>query len=121
MVLLETLKDFARTSSIHGVQFTVQSKLTLMTRLAWAIIVALFLVFASMQLRVAIICKHFYVYSCSFSLKMALRLTFGVLLQAKIPYEYSLIDDEKEDETSLSILFNLRFLSLFEIEIIEIG
>ena len=116
MVLLETLKDFARTTSIHGVRFTVQSKLTLMKRLALAIIVALFLVFASMQLRVAIICKYFYVYSLGFSLKMALRLTFGVLLKAIIPYEYSLIDDEKEDETSLSILFNLRFLSLFEID-----
>ena len=59
MGLLSLLREFAVTTSLHGIGFVVQTKLSVTTRVSWAIFFTIAVICASLQLRLAIICKFF--------------------------------------------------------------
>ena len=64
MGLLETLRDFAKNTSIHGFGYVVTTKLSMRTRLSWALITFVFMLLASLWLRASVICKSFQLYLC---------------------------------------------------------
>ena len=57
MVVLQVLKDFARATSIHGLGFVVDSRLSIFKRVAWALIFTAAIMWASIQLHFAVTCK----------------------------------------------------------------
>ena len=56
MGLLQVFKDFAATTSIHGLTFLVQQKLSLGRRACWAMIFIAALIYAGRQLNISVIC-----------------------------------------------------------------
>ena len=59
MGLISLLREFAKTTSLHGIGFCVQEKLSFTTRVSWAILFTIAVIWASLELRLAIICKFF--------------------------------------------------------------
>ena len=57
MWLLDVFEDFAGGTSIHGLTFLIQSKLSAFTRITWAFVFIGAMVYASFQLKLAVICK----------------------------------------------------------------
>ena len=57
MVVLQVLKDFAANTSIHGLSFVVDSRLSIFKRVTWALIFTAAIMWASIQLHFAVTCK----------------------------------------------------------------
>ena len=57
MGLLQVLKDFAGSTSIHGLTFMVQPQLSVAKRGAWAVVFLAALIYAGRQLNISVICK----------------------------------------------------------------
>ena len=57
MGLLQVLKDFAATTSIHGLTFLVQPQLSPVKKISWALIFIGALIYAGRQLNISVICK----------------------------------------------------------------
>ena len=51
------LRDFARGTSIHGLGFIVEPKLPKITRLIWTLLFIGAMIYATLELRLAVICK----------------------------------------------------------------
>ena len=64
MLILKTLKDFAENTSIHGPKLVADTKFSVKTRVIWAIIFTLFLVFASLRVRDVVLCKSYLFMHC---------------------------------------------------------
>ena len=60
MTVSKLLKDFADGTSIHGLCFMVEKKSSLAKRLTWFLLFLASVVYASVQLKTAIIGKLFY-------------------------------------------------------------
>ena len=56
MGLLQDFKDFAATTSIHGLTFLVQQELSLGRRTCWAMIFIAALIYAGRQLNISVLC-----------------------------------------------------------------
>ena len=61
--LLKVFTDFAASTGIHGLGFLVKKSYSVKERLFWAAVFLALTLYASLQLRVAIVCKYFF-YSC---------------------------------------------------------
>jgi hypothetical protein len=57
MVVLQVLKHFAGATSIHGLAFVVDSRLSIFKRVTWALIFTAAIMWASIQLHFAVTCK----------------------------------------------------------------
>ena len=57
MVVLQVLKDFAGATSIHGLGFIVNTRLSIFERVAWSLIFTAAIMWASIQLHFAVTCK----------------------------------------------------------------
>ena len=57
MVVLQVLKDFAGVTSIHGLAFIVDTRLSVSKRLAWSLIFTAAIMWASIQLQFAVTSK----------------------------------------------------------------
>ena len=57
MVVLQVLKDFAGATSIHGLSFVVDSRLSIFKRVTWALIFTAAIMWVSIQLHFAVTCK----------------------------------------------------------------
>ena len=57
MVVLQVLRDFAGASSIHGLAFIVDTRLSVFTRVAWSLIFTAAIMWASIQLQFAVTSK----------------------------------------------------------------
>ena len=57
MVVLQVLKDFAAASSIHGLAFIVDTRLSVFRRVTWALIFTAAIMWASIQLQFAVTSK----------------------------------------------------------------
>ena len=57
MGVLEVLQTFAELTSIHGLGFLVKPLASLRFRISWALLFTAGMLYASLQLRVDIICK----------------------------------------------------------------
>ena len=55
MGILEVLIEFANGTSIHGLNFIVQPKLSTLKRITWAVIFICAMVYATERLKIAII------------------------------------------------------------------
>ena len=51
------LRDFARGTSIHGLGFIVEPKLPKITRFIWTLLFIGAMIYATLELRLAVICK----------------------------------------------------------------
>ena len=56
MRLLQVFKDFAASTSIHGLTFLVQDQLSLGRRASWGLIFIAALIYAGRQLNISVIC-----------------------------------------------------------------
>ena len=56
MGLLQVFKDFAASTSIHGLTFLVQNQLSLGRRASWGLIFIAALIYAGRQLNISVIC-----------------------------------------------------------------
>ena len=59
MGLLNVLKDFAGGTSIHGLKYLAQTQLSTLTRVTWAYVFLTAIIYASYQLKLAVICKSY--------------------------------------------------------------
>ena len=57
MVVLQVLKDFAGATSIHGLGFIVNTRLSIFERVAWSLIFTAAIMWASIQLQFAVTSK----------------------------------------------------------------
>ena len=57
MGVWDALKDFAGGTSIHGFKFLVEKKATVKSRCFWALVLTTFILYGSLQLRIAVFCK----------------------------------------------------------------
>ena len=57
MVVLQVLKDFAAATSIHGLAFIVDIRLSVAKRVAWSLIFTAAIMWASIQLQFAVTSK----------------------------------------------------------------
>ena len=57
MVVLQVLKDFAGATSIHGLGFIVNTRLSSFERVAWSLIFTAAIMWASIQLQFAVTSK----------------------------------------------------------------
>ena len=57
MELLQVFKDFAASTSIHGLMFLVQPKLSKIKKISWALIFLVAFIYAGRQLNISFICK----------------------------------------------------------------
>ena len=57
MAVLDVLKEFALKTSIHGLTFIAQPKLSTLTRVSWIYIFIAAMVYAGHELKLAVICK----------------------------------------------------------------
>jgi hypothetical protein len=57
MVVLQVLIDFAGATSIHGLGFVVDTRLSVFKRVTWALIFTAAIIWASIQLHFAVTCK----------------------------------------------------------------
>ena len=60
MGVFEALKDFAGQTSIHGFGYLVDRKSTVKTRCFWSLVLFTLIMYASLQLRIAVFCKFLY-------------------------------------------------------------
>ena len=56
---LKVFTDFAGSTAIHGLGFLVKKSYSVKERLFWALVFLILTLYASLQLRVAIVCKYF--------------------------------------------------------------
>ena len=56
--LLRALTDFASKTAIHGLGFLVKKSFSVKERLFWAAVFIALILYASLELRVAIVCKY---------------------------------------------------------------
>ena len=59
MGFLDVLKNFAAKTSIHGLSFIVDPKSSSLKKITWALIFIAAMVYATQQLRLAVICNNF--------------------------------------------------------------
>ena len=57
MGIFDTLKDFAGGTGIHGFGYLVEKHATKYTRFFWTVIIFTLTLYASLQLRISVICK----------------------------------------------------------------
>jgi hypothetical protein len=57
MVVLQVLKEFAGATSIHGLAFIVDKRLSIFKRMAWSLIFTAAIMWASIQLQFAVTSK----------------------------------------------------------------
>ena len=50
-MLLEPIKEFCETTSVHGLSFIVNNKSSLIKRIAWAVIFVISISYAGIQLK----------------------------------------------------------------------
>ena len=56
-MVLQVLKNFAGKTSIHGLGFVVDYRLSVFTRVTWALIFTAAIIWASIQLQFSVTCK----------------------------------------------------------------
>ena len=56
--LLQVFTDFAGGTAIHGLGFLVNKSYSVKEKLFWAVVFLTLLLYASLQLRVAVFCKY---------------------------------------------------------------
>ncbi len=56
--LLKSLTDFASKTAIHGLGFLVKKSFSVKERLFWAAVFIALILYASLELRIAIVCEY---------------------------------------------------------------
>ena len=59
MVVPTVLTDFAGSTSIHGLGFLVKKDYSVKEKLFWALVFLSLTLYASLELRLAVVCKYF--------------------------------------------------------------
>ena len=79
--LLKTLTNFASNTAIHGLGFLVKKSYSVKERLFWGAVFLSLTLYASLQLRVAVVCKYFLDSLSSISIKiLVITLPFTLFL-----------------------------------------
>ena len=84
--LQKALTNFASKTAIHGLGFLVKKSFSVQERLFWAAIFIALTLYASLELRVAIVCKYFFYKWSRISYKISVVLTHLILLFSKYFY-----------------------------------
>ena len=62
MVVLQVLREFAGGTSIHGFTFLVSPKTSTRTKIIWALLLVVAMMYATLEMRNSVISKYHYIF-----------------------------------------------------------